>query len=173
MATGHKNIYLWLALACFLGIILVFIFDGFMGLYDSLIMDNNQYKQTINADMWAQQEQSGYLNTIGVDRSGRIEFTYTIENHRFSEYNQIVGASVWNSSQKLKDLNTTPLNIKPFGKSEVRFTLDVATIVPAELPANQTYNMNVVIQRGSIERKIQVYVNPLTVGIKEIPIPSP
>jgi hypothetical protein len=173
MATKHKNIYLWLALICFLGIIFIFIFDGYMGVYDSLVTDNVQYRQTINAEMWDQQEQSGYINTMNVDRAGRIDFTYTIENHWFSEYNSMVSASVWSSQKKLGDLKTETIDIKPFNKSTIAWTLDASRFVPADLPSDQTYSMNVIIQRGDIERKLQIYVNPLTVGIKEIPVPVP
>ena len=50
MTVKHKNIFLFLALACFVGIILIFVFDGYIGVYDRLVMDNHLYLQTVEYD---------------------------------------------------------------------------------------------------------------------------
>ena len=73
MAVKHKNLYLFLTLACFLGIVLIFVFDGYMGVYDSLVMNNGQFPQTITSDQWDQQEKFGYLAQGVVDRVRRID----------------------------------------------------------------------------------------------------
>ena len=36
MAAERRNLFLYLTLACFLGIIAIFIFDGYVGIYDTI-----------------------------------------------------------------------------------------------------------------------------------------
>ena len=82
MAVKHKTLYLYLALACFLGIILIFIFDGYMGVYDSLTITSGERPQKIEADQWARQEKYG--SSASVERGGKVNFTYEVDNRTFS-----------------------------------------------------------------------------------------
>ena len=159
MAVKHKNLYLYLTLVCFLGIILIFIFDGYMGVYDNLVIDNGQYKQTVTTDQWAQQERFGLIST-GMDRNGRLDFTYTVENHRFSRYSESLEVYVLYNREKIADLSNGLLSIAPFSKSEGGWAFNAADIVPADYPVDQNFNVNVVIKRGDITREIFVSVNP-------------
>jgi hypothetical protein len=170
MATKHKNIYLWLGLICFLGIILIFVFDGFMGVYDSLLMNNLQYQETVTADQWAQREKFGSIS-INVEQAGKIEFTYTIENHWFSKYTSLVDVSMWYSDTKLKEIKTENVQIQPFGKGEVKWTLDAASLLPDNYPSNQNYNISLIISDGDIQRKVQIFIYPSVLGEKLIPSP--
>ena len=170
MTVKHKSLYLFLTLACFVGIILIFIFDGYMGVYDSLVMDSGPYSRaTVNTDQWA--EEFGFIGT-GAERGSRVDFTYTVENHRFSRYSTTVEASAWYGAAKLKDLTNQALTVGPFGKGEVKWSLDTAELIPADYPAGQSYNLDVVIVNGDIERRVQVFINPSPAGIKVVPAPA-
>ena len=105
----HKTLYLLLTLACFLGIILIFVFDGYMGLYDSLVMDNGQFPQTVDTEQWQQQQKFGFNPSVSVDRGSSVDFTYTVENHRFSAYSADVHVSLFFGVDKIADLvNNVP-----------------------------------------------------------------
>jgi hypothetical protein len=173
MVAKHKNIYLFLALACFLGIILIFIFDGYMGVYDSLRIDNGQYVQTVDARQWQQQEDFGFYPSVSVDRGRSVDFTYTVENHRFSDYNAEVKVSLWNGVDKLADLSSGPLGAAPFGSGELVLVLDPGQYVPADYPVEQSYNLTMVIDRENIERKVMVYINPGPAVIPKAPVVVP
>jgi hypothetical protein len=160
MRKDHKHIYLYLTLACFLGIILIFIFDGYMGVYDTLLMDNGQYPQYIEADQWPKDDRDVYYPMMGVERGGRITFTYTIENHRFSEYTDVIDVSVFRNEEKLNDLHNETVTVGAFSEEELKWTLDAAGLVPSDFPDEQSYRIDVVINRGEIERKVLVDIYP-------------
>ncbi len=168
MAVKHNNLFLYLTLACFLGIILIFIFDGYMGLYDSLKMDTGQYRQTIDADQWSQQEKYGYLSSVSVERGGSIDFTYKVENHRFSQYSDAVEVSLWHHNEKITDIITESLSVKSFDERELKWSLDTAELVPDDIPPEQGYNLNIVIERGEIEREIMVDIYSSPYPIKSV-----
>ncbi len=170
MAVKHKTLYLFLALACFLGIILVFVFDGYIGVYDSLVMDTGQFPQKIEADQW-QTERFGYLVSMGVERGGRIDFTYTVENHRFSAYEADVDVSLWFGEEKLSDLTSGQISAGAFNNGELKWTLETAGLVPDGYPEDQSYNVDLIINRSGIERRIYVNISPSAFP-KPVIIPS-
>jgi hypothetical protein len=171
MAAKHNNLFLFLALACFAGIILIFVFDGYIGLYDKLVIDNGQYKQNVEWDEWAQQEKYGGSVGASLERGGQAEFTYTIENHRFSEYTDIIEATLWYNRVKVADLLSEKVSVPSFDKTEVKWTVRTADILPADSSINQNYFYNIKIKRGNLERdvNISVYVSNI---IKDIPSPA-
>ena len=160
MVKRCKNLSLYLALVCFVGLILIFIFDGYMGVYDSLVMDNGQYQQTVEADQWAQSDRYAYRASTNVDRSGKVDFAYKIDNHRFSEYEVEVYVSLWHNQDKLSDLIAGTLAAAPFSSGELKWSIDAAELVPADFPAEQSYNVNIHIQRAGIEREVVININP-------------
>ncbi|HJX12648.1 MAG TPA: hypothetical protein VJ377_03875 [Dehalococcoidales bacterium] len=168
----NKALYLYLALACFVGIILIFIFDGYIGLYDTLVMDNGQYPQKVEADQWSP-ERYGYLANTGVERGGRVDFTYTVENHRFSEYGETVSVTLWHNQDKLSDILTQTVTVKTFDKAEVKWSLDAESLVPPGYPSDINYNVSVVITRGDIERRALLSINPSPFVPKPVPAVPP
>jgi hypothetical protein len=162
-----KYIYLYLTLACFLGIILIFIFDGYMGVYDTLVMDNGQYPQTIEADQWSE-ERYGYLASTGVERGGRVDFTYKVANRRFSAYNSDIEISFMHNQEIITDVITETLVIDSFDEGELTWFLDTSEIIPADYPLEQSYNVNMVISREDIERKVLINIYPSPYASKPV-----
>ena len=94
-----KNLYLYLALACFLGIVLIFLFDGYLGVYDSLQADNGTYAQQVAAEQW--QEQDRFEGTFA---------TETVERLLHESYDLLAATS--------KIPNYLPLLAEPFAGTE-------------------------------------------------------
>jgi hypothetical protein len=175
MAAKRKNLFLYLALACFLGIILIFIFDGYIGVYDRLVMDTGQYLQTIESDQWAQTDRFAGVFSVSIERGGRVDFTYTVENHRFSEYRADIGITLWQNKAQIGDIGfipDEPLIIPAFGKKELAWSINAAGIIPAGYPVEQNYIVNVKINRGDIVREVSVYIQASPTIIKTVPAPE-
>ena len=169
MAVKHKNLYLYLTLACFLGLILVFIFDGYMGVYDTLTVKSGEYQeQKIDADEWTQRYRDF---STAVEWDGKAFFRYEVYNRWFSTYMTDVEVSVWREQEKVSDLIAQEMSIDSFGKGQVEWVLDTAELVPADIPPEQGYQFTVVIRRGEIERKVITHINPTPYPPKPIIAP--
>jgi hypothetical protein len=169
MAVKHKYLYLYLALACFLGIIVIFVFDGYMGVYDSLTVKSGEQEQKFEADMWPQQGRDMYIASASVERGGRVDFTYEIDNRWFSGYAADVAVSVWRNEAKVRDVIAQPMSVGAFGKGQMDWTVNTAELIPADIPTGQGYQFTMVIKRGEIERRTIIYVNPMPYPVEAIP----
>jgi hypothetical protein len=158
MKAKHRNLYLYLALACFVGIILIFVFDGYMGVYDSLEIVSGEFPQTIEPDRWPEDERYPSYVTVNVQQGGSIAFTYEVQNRTFSAYSADLEVTVWHEQQQLAVLLSQPVQVSSFDESRLDWTLDSAEFTPAALPEDQRYDLSVRIKRGDIERNIIVYI---------------
>ena len=174
MAVKHKNLFLYLALACFLGIVLIFIFDGYMGVYDSLTVKTGEQEQKFEADQWQQMARYGGTTSASVERGSKVDFNYEIDNHWFSGYAADVAVSVWRNEAKLRDLIARPISVAAFGKGQLEWAVNTDELIPTGLLAGQGYQAMMVIKRGEIERKVIIYVNPAPYPVETVPaVPAP
>jgi ABC-type amino acid transport substrate-binding protein len=171
MAVKHKTLYLYLALACFVGIIVIFVFDGYIGVYDTLDMDNGQYRMRIEPDQWDTDRYGGLAGT-NVDRGGRINFTYTVENHRFSTFKSDIQISLYYLQEKVSDVYSGEIEAAAFNNGTIDWSVNANEIVPAVFPSDQAYNAYILLKRGDVEHRINIYVNP-SYPVKTIPVPAP
>lgn len=160
MAAKHKNLFLYLTLACFVGLILVFIFDGYMGFHDSVLVTAREFSQKIEADQWSQEDRYGYLPSTNVEWGGKVDFSYEVDNRRFSSYTADIEVSVWHSQEKVSDLLVQTVALGSFDKEEVKWVVDTSALLPEDAPSEQGYQYTIIIKRGEIERKIVVDVSP-------------
>jgi len=158
MAVKHKNLYLYLALACFLGIILIFIFDGYMGVYDNLTMTSGEFPQTIESDRWPEDEKYPYYSSVGVHPGGSVTFTYEVENRAFSHYSADVEVTVSYEQEQIAVLLSQPLTVSSFDKGQLEWELDTEEILPEDISYEQSYQYIVLIKRGEIERRVIVQI---------------
>jgi len=165
MAVKHRNIFLYLTLACFLGIILIFVFDGYMGVYDNLFVTIGEREDEIGRDSRPWQE------SVAVEWNEKASFRYELVNHRFSSYTADIEVTLWHSQEKVADLIAQPLSIASFDKGQLEWVLDTAELVPADIPPEQGYDFTVVIKRGEIERSLIIHVRSADYPIKVIPAP--
>ena len=86
-----KTVYLYLAIACFLGLMAILVFDGYIGVYDTIILTSGERVETVAPDYWLRQStplpgeaQIAYYTTANQDDT--LSFSYTIDNRAFSPY---------------------------------------------------------------------------------------
>jgi hypothetical protein len=170
MAVKHKTLYLYLTLACFLGIILIFIFDGYMGLYDSLTVKSQEIPNKFEADFWVRPYNQA---SAWVEHGGTMRFNYEVDNRRFSAYQADIEVSLWRVNEKIAVILAKPVSVAAFDKTQFEWFVDTAKIVPVDFPANEQYFFTVVIKMGEIERRIVTTVQPVRYSPGEIKIPAP
>jgi hypothetical protein len=167
----HKTLYLYLALICFVGIILIFVFDGYMGLYESLATTGVNYPQQITEDQWQQQDRYG-MPGLSIERGGDITFQYTVDNRRFSGYTAAIDVTLWYNQEKITDLKSATLELGAFSKGQVDWVLNIDNYLPADVPAGTNYNFTLIIKRGEIEHRVMLYVNPAISIPKPVVVPE-
>jgi hypothetical protein len=168
MTKKKSLLYLYLALACLLGIIIIFVFDGYLGVYDKLVLDTGNYKQTIEADQWARNEKYGNMVAVSTDPGGMIDFTYIVENHNFSKYVDNVDVSLWYNKNKLKDIISREAVTPSFEKTELSWSINATNILPSDYVVGREYLYNLKIKRGNMERDVNISVNTYSVNGKII-----
>ncbi|MBI2860011.1 MAG: hypothetical protein HYX91_00715 [Chloroflexi bacterium] len=161
MATRRRNLFLYLTIVCFFGLVVIFIVDGYMGVYETIHITTGEREQAIEPDFWVQQgrffEPTG---SASVNRDEKAFFRYVVDNRRLSGYSDQVQVSVFRSQRKIADLLAEPVSVPAFGKQELTWTVDSSEVVPADWPPEQNFEFTVVIRRGGIERKIIIFLSP-------------
>ena len=172
MATKRRNLFLYLTLACFFGLLAIFIVDGYMGIYDTIYMTAGEREQKIEPDEWQQQDK---FWSTGVNWDEKVFFRYEVDNRQFSSYTADIEVAVWRSQEKVRDLLSQQISISAFDKGQLEWVLDTAELLPSDVPPEQRYEFTVIIKRGEIERKIIVYINQFTYPseypVKSVPAP--
>ena len=166
MAAKHKNLFLYLTLACFVGLIAIFIGDGYMGLYDTVYITAGEREQKVEPDFWIRQEWDW---STGVNWGEKVVFRYELDNRRFSSYTADIEVSAWRSQEKVLDLTSQPVSIAAFDKGQAEWVLDTTELLPGDTPPEQGYEYTVIIKRGVVERKIIIYINPSVYPLKPVP----
>lgn len=160
MSTKRGNLYLYLTLVCFVGIIAVFIVDGYLGVYDTVYVTAGEREQKIEPDYWLR---GNYPWETSVDEGGKVSFRYELVNRQFSQYSANIEVTVWFEQTKLKDLISRQVVVDAFGKEELEWLVDTSELRPSGLSPGRSYPFSVVIKRGEIERRIIVYVSAMVV----------
>jgi hypothetical protein len=153
--TQRRNLYLALTIAFFLAIIAIFVFDGYMGLYDTLRISAQEREDVIESDYWS----SDYPQYTWAEEGQDINFRYELDNRTFSTYSAEVEVAVWFGETKQEVLLTQAVAIGGFGKEELSWTVATGTLRPADTPENQDYEFSVIITRDGVEHRIIVHVS--------------
>ena len=156
MATKRKNLFLYLTLACFLGLIAIFIVDGYLGIYDTIYIIAGEREEKVEPDFWLQQDGSW---SIGVNQDEKAFFNYEVDNRQFSNYSAEIEVSVWRSQEKVCDLLSQQLTVGAFDKGQLEWVVDTTELLPSDTPPEQGYQYTVIIKRGEVERKVIMYIN--------------
>jgi hypothetical protein len=164
-----NSLYLYLALVCFVGIILIFVFDGYVGVYDSLKMDNGRFTQTVAYGQWAEDDYD-YVRMSSMERGERMECTYTVENHRFSTYEADVTISFLHNDEEIAPPIAPAFIAAPFDEDEFTWIMEGDAFVPADYPDEQSYSVTVVISRGEVRREVNISISGLPAKI--VPVPA-
>ena len=175
----RKNLFLYLALACFVALVAIFIADGYIGIYDTVYITTGEREQKIEPEYWLRRDyappgaKAAYY--IPAEWGERIFFRYEIDNRRFSTYSTPIQASVWKENEKILDLFSEDKSIKPFDKVMVEWTLSTEDLAKAGFGVDRDTQYTVKIERGEVERRIVVgFRYPVEpVYPKAVPPPSP
>ena len=166
MVRKPRRLFLYLAIACFAGLIGIFVADGYLGLYDTVYVTVREYTQKIEADYWLRYpyipepvspEKGGATYCcIGADWGQNVLFRYEIENHQFSTYSTLVQASVWQQDEKILDLFSGDVSVGSFDTVGVEWTLSSEELESAGFGEYGRNQFTVIINRGDVERRIIV-----------------
>ncbi|MBA7604408.1 hypothetical protein ES703_11528 [subsurface metagenome] len=156
--TQRKNLYLFLTIAFFLAIIAIFIFDGYMGIYDTVSITTQEREDIIEPDYWLRND---YPQYTWAEEGQDIYFRYELDNRRFSTYSTDVEAAIWFGETKHSVLISQPVAIGGFDKEELEWTVDTGMLRPPDIPENQDYEFSVIIKRDGVERRIIVTIRAL------------
>ena len=156
MATKRKNLFLYLTLACFLGLIAIFIVDGYLGICDTIYIIAGEQEEKVEPDFWLQQDGSW---SIGVNQDEKAFFNYEVDNRQFSSYSAEIEVSVWRNQEKVCDLLSQQLTVGAFDKGQLEWVVDTTELLPSDIPPEQGYQYTIVIKRGEVERKVIMYIN--------------
>jgi len=170
-AKGRRNLFLYLTLACFLGLIAIFIVDGYLGIYDTIYITAGEWEQKVEPDFWLRQDR---LWSTGVNRGEEAFFRYEVDNRQFSDYTADVEVSIWHDQEKVRDLISQRILVAAFDRGELEWVVNTAELLPSALPPEQGYDYSVIIKRGEIERRVIVYINPAPYPLKPpVPVQPP
>lgn len=157
MAKKRKGLFLYLTLACFLGLIAIFIADGYLGIYDTIYIIAGEREEKVEPDFWLQQDMS---YSAGVNWDEKALFTYEVDNRLFSSYSTDIDVSLWHSQEKVADLLSQQLTLGAFDKEQLEWVVDTTEFEPNDIPQKQGYQYSLIIKRGEIERRIILYIGP-------------
>jgi hypothetical protein len=170
MKSKKGRLFLYIAIACFAGIVAIFVVDGYLGIYDTFHISVGEYPaQTITADYWlredydyevpypvgTERDRSAYC-CISADWDQDITFEYVIENHAASAYSDHIEVSLWQKGEKIKDLFSQDISARPFDETSVEWTVSTDDIGVNEPTAEYSYVYTVLVKRGEVERNIIV-----------------
>ena len=166
MAVKRRYRFLYLAIACFAGLIAIFVVDGYLGIYDTVYVTAREYTEKIEADYWLRQQPEYYPRPVGEDEiayccigaseGDTIFFRYQIANHQSSTYSTDIQASVWRENEKILDLFSGDVSIGPFDDATVEWELSSDDLKIADIGAEMSRQFTVKISRGEVERRIIV-----------------
>jgi len=154
----RARLFLYLALACFLALVAIFVVDGFLGLYDSLYLTVGERQEVIEPDYWLQPRPSfpgdGVDYYLSAEWGQNVFFRYQIDNRRFTSYPTTVRASLWQESQELSVLFSEEKAIRPFDSAVAEWTLSTGTLEPPAAGTSGQYTVR--LGYGEVERRIVV-----------------
>ncbi|MFC1908993.1 hypothetical protein ACFLXD_03955 [Chloroflexota bacterium] len=167
MATKRRNLYLYLTLACFFGLIAIFIIDGYLGIYDTVYVTAGEREQEIEADFWLREDR---IWPVESNWGEKIFFRYKVDNRQFFTYSTEVSASVWHSQEKVRDLISQSIQVAPFSQEQLEWEV-MRREKPADIVPGQRYEISVIIKRGEVERRVILYITPVAYPLKPVPAP--
>jgi len=161
-------------MACFLGIIAIFVVDGYLGIYDTIYLTAGEREQKIEADFWLQREgnegwRQDWYGGTWTNWGDKVLFRYEVDNRQFSTYSANIEVSVERSQQKVQGIISQPITVASFDQGQLTWIVDTEKLKPDGTTPEQPYEFSVVIKRGELERRIILYINPSPVK----PIPAP
>ncbi|MDD4875691.1 MAG: hypothetical protein PHQ86_00950 [Dehalococcoidales bacterium] len=153
-----KYLYLYLTIACFLGLIALFVIDGYMGIYENILITSGEQEQKIEPDLWLQKD-GVYSTWTNLDEN--VFFSYEIANRRFSSYSAEIEVSLWQSQEKLFDLVSEDIQIGAFSTGRIEWVVNTEKLNIDDNTLSKSYQYSIIIKREQLERRIILNINGL------------
>jgi hypothetical protein len=157
-ASQRENLPLYIALLCFLGIAAILVFDGYLGIYETIEVTTAEGQQISLPPVSPGLRQSiselepGY--TVWSRHGDRVRFQYRLHNRRFATYSAPLEVTLWKGEEQIKQLLSREGVAKPFGQIDLRWTLDTGEL---EAPQDNTFPQYTVrISREGVKHRITV-----------------
>ncbi len=168
MVRKPKRLFLYLAIACFAGLVAIFIVDGYMGIYDTINITVGEREEEIKASYWERSDVSWWITA---STSEKVSFSYRIDNNQLSEYSTHIEASVWHENEKVIDLFSQDISIARLDEATVEWTLSRDDLDDTGLAADERAEYTIRINRGDVERRIIVAYYSSEVPLFPKPVP--
>lgn len=163
MPKGKKrNLYLYGVLLCFIGIIVIFFVDGYLGVYDTVYVKSMEQEQKYEFE--TEREWKPYVFTRWGDV---VSFRYEIDNRSFFSYSGLVEVSLWQSEKQVMEIFGESISVRPFDRKTLSWTLDTTKV---EQPVGRDISYTLKIKEGKTEREFIITVG--AVYIEEPPYPA-
>jgi hypothetical protein len=154
----RKNLYLGLTIAFFLALIAVFVFDGYMGIYETVSTTTQERENTVEPEYWLRDD---YSSSTWTEEGQKIYFRYELDNRRFSSYSADVEVAIWFGESKHSIALAETVVVGSFDSHEWEWTVDTGVLRPTDIPENYDFEFSVIIERDGVERRIIVHVSSL------------
>ena len=162
----RKFLFLYLAVVCFLAVVGIFVFDGYLGVYDSATIKTGEYTRQIEANSWPER----YPYSIDSRADQKVFFSYHVDNRWFTTHETTIAASLWQENRHLKNLIYETREIKPFDRMTLDWTLD-----PTDLVLDKSHREQFTVrieQNGTVREIITAFFSPET-ELPRVKIPPP
>ena len=150
MIGKRRDLFLYLGIACFAGLIAIFIVDGYLGIYDTAYITAEEYEQKVEPDFWLRRSP---IWSVGAKWGEKVLFRYEIDNRQFSTYSTTIQASVWKENERVIKLFSEDKSVRPFDKVIVEWTLSSQELEKAGFGVDR---YTVRISHGEVERRVVV-----------------
>ncbi|MBA7694313.1 hypothetical protein ES703_102920 [subsurface metagenome] len=156
MVTKRRILYLALTLACLAGLVAIYFFDVYMGIYDTVYITADDKQSSIEVYQWLRGQGS---SAAGTRWGEEAKFEYEIDNRQFATYSANIKVSVWHNQEKVGDLVSQNITVAPFSKDRLKWVLDTVELEPSGAPpAFEAYKYTVIIENNQLERRILWYI---------------
>jgi len=163
MVIRRRFIYLYLALTCFVGFIIVFFIDGYKGVYDTLYITAGEREKKVELYQWLRRDGAWSAPARWGEKAF---FRYEIDNREFSIYSADIEVSLWHEQKEVRYLISQHMQIARFDKGRLEWALDTTELEPAGAPPGrgasfghpderQIHRYLIVIKGDGIERRLE------------------
>jgi len=155
----------------------IFVVDGYLGIYDKLSFTIQEREQVIEPDQWQQRwvKESGF--SAGTRWGEPVRFKYRIDNRTFSSHSSTVGVTIWKGGEQLKQLLQENVTIPSFDEVTLNWTIEDKDFGEAGLKTGEYGEYTILITFGDVERKVILSYHTENPGYPERvpirPVPAP
>ncbi|MFH1638709.1 MAG: hypothetical protein ABIB93_00055 [Chloroflexota bacterium] len=165
----RKNLFLYLALACFAAILAILVSRGYLGVFDTVQITTRGNQTALKPD------ETGLRfpqSTIYATWGEKISFVYELENRQFSPYETRIEATLKDESQHDPlVLFSQDKKMAPFQKLEMVWSISPEVLETRGFREGQ-YTIEVK-RAGVVQKTILVYYSPEPKPPYYVPVPVP